>query len=144
MTDVEFRAGNLTPEEQAIVAAGFTRQASALSTPPFEKQPLTWVVHKEQSIVGVLSAELLWDWMYIDKLWIDESHRGQGLGKSLMAYAEDYAASRQLVGLWLWTQSWQAADFYKKIGYQEFARFENFPQGYSRIGLRKQLVARDP
>ena len=56
-----------------------------------------------------------------------------------MNEAEIYASSHNLVGLWLWTQSWQAADFYKHMGYEEFARFPDFPKGHFRIGFRKQF-----
>jgi ribosomal protein S18 acetylase RimI-like enzyme len=140
MVDIKFQAGNLTSEEQEVVTAGFVRHSNNLSAPLFEKEPLTWMAYSGQKLIGVLTADLLWDWMYIDELWVDESHRGRGLGKSLMKHAEDYANSRLLVGLWLWTQSWQAVDFYKRIGYQEFVRFEDFPRGHCRIGLRKQLM----
>ncbi|WP_017662048.1 GNAT family N-acetyltransferase [Baaleninema simplex] len=108
------------------------------SAPPFGKERLAWIADNGQDAIGILTADLLWDWLYIDELWVDENYRGQGLGKSLMKQAENYAASQQLVGLWLWTQSWQAADFYAKLGYQEFTRFEDFPRGHSRIGFRKQ------
>jgi ribosomal protein S18 acetylase RimI-like enzyme len=65
----------------------------------------------DSSLAGALTADLLWDWLYIDELWVDERSRGLGLGKSLMLQAEEFAASKALSGLWLWTQTWQAADF---------------------------------
>ncbi|MDC0835138.1 GNAT family N-acetyltransferase [Geitlerinema sp. CS-897] len=138
MVEIKFRSGNLTSAEQAILMAGFSRHSEATSAPPFGKERLAWIAYNGQDAIGILTADLLWDWLYIDELWVDENYRGQGLGKSLMKQAENYAASQQLVGLWLWTQSWQAADFYAKLGYQKFTRFEDFPRGYSRIGFRKQ------
>jgi ribosomal protein S18 acetylase RimI-like enzyme len=139
MITIELRAGDLRGDEQAVVTAGFTRHSDQLAAPPFEKQRLSWLAHEGQALVGVLTADLLWDWLYIDELWVDESQRGKGLGKTLMQQAEDYASSKQIIGLWLWTQSWQAADFYSRLGYQEFTRFEDFPRGHSRLGFRKYL-----
>lgn len=143
MTKIEFRSGNLTPEEQTIVNAGFARHAIDHAAPPLEKTSINWTVYDEQNLIGVLTAEILWDWMYIDELWINENFRGQGFGKTLMQQAEDYAISQQLVGLWLWTHSWQAPDFYQQIGFQPFAHFEDFPRGHERIGFRKRLSERN-
>ena len=47
------------------------------------------------TLVGVLTADLLWDWIYIDELWVDEHQRSQGIGKASMKEAEDYAASHR-------------------------------------------------
>ncbi|MEM9216527.1 MAG: GNAT family N-acetyltransferase [Cyanobacteria bacterium P01_F01_bin.150] len=139
MVDIRFRVGNLTSEEQAIVTAGFAYYSETNAAPPFVQKKLAWIAENNQELIGVLTAALLWDWIYIDELWVAENYRQQGLGTSLMKQAESYAVSQQLVGLWLWTQSWQAENFYKKLGYQEFTRFEDFPRGHSRIGFRKQL-----
>lgn len=68
MTKIEFRSGHLTPEEQAIVNAGFARHAIDHAAPPFEKMSITWTVYNEQNLIGVLTAEILWDWMYIDSI----------------------------------------------------------------------------
>lgn len=140
MVHIQFRSGDLTPLEQAVVTAGFACHSEAVSAPPFNRERLAWLAYNGRSLVGVLTADSLWDWLYIDELWVDENHRGQGLGKSLMQEAESYAISQQLVGIWLWTQSWQAADFYRKLGYQEFARFEDCPRGHFRVGFRKQQL----
>jgi hypothetical protein len=56
-----------------------------------------------------------------------------------MALAEEFAAAEKLQGIWLWTQSWQAEGFYRKLDYVEFTRFENFPRGHYRIGFRKTM-----
>lgn len=140
MTNITFSIGELSVNEQRVITAGFTRHSVDLSAPPFEKQRLNWVAYEGQIVVGALTADLLWDWMYIDELWVAESKRGCGLGKALMKQAEEHAVSRDLVGLWLWTQSWQAAEFYKRLDYKEFTRFEDFPRGHHRIGFRKQLT----
>ena len=63
--------------------------------------------------------------MYIDELWVSPESRGAGLGRALMLRAEELAKSRGLQGLWLWTQSWQADGFYRQLGYDEFARFDD-------------------
>jgi GNAT superfamily N-acetyltransferase len=130
--------GELSTAEQAIVTAGFTQHTSDQAAPPFERMRLVWRAHdREGMLVGVATADLLWDWIYVDELWVDERCRGTGLGRDLLARVERYAEGRNLSGVWLWTQSWQAEAFYRRCGYTEFTRFEDFPKGHARIGFRK-------
>ncbi len=140
MSEIHFRQGALTEREQAVVAAGFERGAAQSGAPPYAKRQLSWLIHADDGqLAGVLTADILWDWLYVDELWVDESLRGQGRGGKLMREAEAYAAAEGLAGIWLWTQSWQAAPFYEGLGYEEFARFPDFPRGHFRLGFRKIL-----
>jgi len=140
MTTIHFRAGELTSAEQAVVTNGFARHAAALAAPPFTKSRLVWCAQdKDGTLVGAATADQLWDWIYIDELWVEDSCRGTGLGRDLMVAVENYARAAGLAGVWLWTQSWQAEGFYRHLGYIEFTRFNDFPRGHSRIGYRKDL-----
>ncbi|QLE86404.1 GNAT family N-acetyltransferase [Shewanella sp. Scap07] len=141
MTKIEFAVGKLDSQKKLQLSAGFERHSQGLQAPEYECEWLNWTVVDEQGkLIGALTGQLLWDWLYIDELWVDDSCRGTGLGKQLMQGAESYAAELQLSGLWLWTQSWQAPGFYQRLGFIEFTRFEDFPKGHSRIGLRKTLL----
>ena len=137
---IEFRKEGLTPSEQSVVAAGFQEHGDEQGAPEYEKERVKWLAFDEQkNLQGVLTADILWDWIYVDELWVSPESRGTGLGRELMQLAEEFAVSQGLQGLWLWTQSWQADGFYRRLGYEEFTRFEDFPKGHSRIGFRKRL-----
>ena len=138
--DIEFRSGRLTSLEQSVVSDGFHAHSEGQQAPAYDKERVNWLASDENGVLrGVVTADILWDWVYIDELWVDPGFRGAGLGRQLMQHAEAFARSRRLQGIWLWTQSWQAEGFYRELGYSEFARFENFPVGHSRIGFRKKL-----
>jgi ribosomal protein S18 acetylase RimI-like enzyme len=138
--DIVFRQGTLTPAEQLTVSRGFEEHSALVDAPGYSKELLHWLVPGQKpGVRGVLTAELLWDWLYIDELWISPELRGSGLGRRLMMRAEEFAREQQLSGIWLWTQSWQAEEFYRKLGYAEFTRFDNFPKGHARIGFRKAI-----
>ncbi len=144
MYEIQQTSGELLPGDQEIVSSGFKRHSSELNAPDYKKERINWLAYDDsRSLVGALTADLLWDWLYIDELWTAENQRGRGLGRHLMEQAEEYALSNKMTGLWLWTQSWQAADFYNHLNYEEFARFNNFPKGYCRIGFRKYLLSTD-
>ena len=139
--DIEFHQGDLTASEQSVVSAGFHRHSEEQAAPEYKKERVKWLAFDERrELRAVLTADILWDWIYIDELWVSADFRGEGLGRQLMQLAEEFAKSQSLQGLWLWTQSWQAEGFYRRLGYDQFARFDNFPKGHSRVGFRKRLV----
>lgn len=140
--DIEFRRGNLTASEQAVVSEGFRVQTEELNAPEYVKERIKWLgVDERNDIRAVLTADILWDWLYVDELWVCPTMRGEGIGRKLMQLAEEFAISQGINGIWLWTQSWQAGGFYRQLGYSQFTRFDNFPKGHSRVGFRKQLIS---
>ena len=140
MMNVRFCRGDLTESEQAVVSKGFRAHSEEHNAPRYASERVKWLgVDDQDEISAVLTAEVLWDWMYVDELWVSPQSRGAGLGRRLMLLAEEFAMARGLQGIWLWTQSWQAVGFYSHLGFHQFARFDNFPQGHARIGFRKEL-----
>ncbi len=93
----------------------------------------------DQEIVGGVLGETYWDWFYLDLLWVKEELRGLGHGRRLMMQAENEARERGAKHVYLDTFSFQAPDFYKKLGYQVFGELPDFPPGHQRYFLRKQL-----
>jgi ribosomal protein S18 acetylase RimI-like enzyme len=140
MINVIQSRGHLSNSQRQIVTAGFERHTKEGSVPSYQKERINWLAYESEYIlVGVLATDLLWDWIYIDELWVDERYRGIGLGQKLMNLAEEYAISHSLTGLWVWTQSWQAPNYYDRLGYEEFTRFNDFPKGHYRIGFCKYI-----
>ncbi len=140
MNQIVLKKGELRPEEQQKIANGFEAHSKQQFAPKYRKERLNWVVYSQGGVlVGVVTADILWDWMYLDELWVDSAIRNRGLGKKLIFQAEQYARENSMKGLWLWTQSWQAPAFYTRLGFEEFTRFPDFPAGYERIGFRKLL-----
>src|SRR5437763_5913880 len=93
-------------------------------------------------IVGGLYG---WTWggcCYVRTLWVDELHRHKGLGTRLMVLAEREAKARWARQIVLDTHSFQAPDFYRRLGFEIVGSFPDYPKGYSQIFLRKPLKAR--
>jgi GNAT superfamily N-acetyltransferase len=84
-------------------------------------------------IVGVIAG----GWLFVESLWVDDALRGQGIGRALMASAEDHA--RTLFCHAAWLDTFQARGFYERLGYMVFAELEDYPHGQSRHFLRKTL-----
>ena len=90
-------------------------------------------------IVGGLLGETYWQWLHVDMLWVHESLRGEGYGDKLLMTAEQEAVNRGCQYAYLDTFSFQAPEFYQKRGYVVFGELPNFPQGYKRYFLKKEL-----
>ncbi|MGM0776136.1 MAG: GNAT family N-acetyltransferase [Bacillota bacterium] len=90
-------------------------------------------------ILGGLVGHTDWDCFFIDVLWVDESLRGQRKGQELIQLAEKVAKEKGCTLMRLETFSFQAPDFYKKLGFVEMGKMENFPKGHTHYYLYKKL-----
>jgi RimJ/RimL family protein N-acetyltransferase len=95
---------------------------------------------KHNPIIGAIHGQIGGGWLYIVSLWIDENHRGKGVGKKLLSLAEETALERNCVGVYCYTYSFQSQRFYEKLGYKVFGRLEKFCGNHAKIFMQKKLV----
>jgi GNAT superfamily N-acetyltransferase len=100
---------------------------------------MIFVCDGQGTIVGGLTGGTYWGWLYIGRLWIAESLRGQGFGSTVLAEAEREAVRRGCHSVYLDTQDFQALPFYRNRGYVVYGEFEDMPMGHTRYSLRKTL-----
>jgi len=105
--------------------------------PPW--RPLAIFLRDESRIVAGLAGETYCGWLFVKYLWVSEGLRGRGVGRELMARAEGLARERGCHSAWLDTFSFQAREFYEKLGYEEFGRLD-YPPGHHRHFMRKRLT----
>jgi ribosomal protein S18 acetylase RimI-like enzyme len=86
-----------------------------------------------------LYARIHYSWMFIDSLWVAEKARGRGLGTKLLEQAEEQARRHGCHSVWLDTFSFQAPDFYRKQGYENFGELPSYPAEHRRYFLSKKL-----
>lgn len=87
--------------------------------------------------IGGLVAELCWNWLFVDKLWVDDSHRHEGIGSKLLREAERLAAERGCIHAYLTTYEFQARVFYEKHGYLVVGKLEDYPPGSAYYWMSK-------
>ncbi len=90
-------------------------------------------------IVGGLTGWTWWDCCAIDELWIAEQARGREYGTRMVEQAEQEARARGCHQIILTTMSFQAPDFYRKLGYEEHAVLDGFAGAHRRHYFRKSL-----
>lgn len=76
----------------------------------------------------------------LHQVWVAEGRRRAGLGRRLLAAAEVEATRRDCSQLVLSTHSFQAPDFYRKLGFEIVAELPDYPRGHAELLLRKTVV----
>lgn len=89
-------------------------------------------------IGGLYGCSIKTDY-YIKLLWVEKNFRAAGIGKNLIGRAELEAAKRQCTRIHVDTLSYQAPEFYKKLGYSEMVTVPQYRGTYDRIFLRKDV-----
>ncbi|WP_432151551.1 GNAT family N-acetyltransferase [Streptomyces sp. bgisy029] len=112
-----------------------------LSTSAEHEVPLeVWALDEHGAVAGGLTGRTWAYWLHVELLWVDARHRGSGLGSHLLAEAERVARTeRACTRSRLETWDFQAPDFYRKQGYEEIGRVEDYPPGVTEFILTKQL-----
>ena len=94
---------------------------------------------KSPELIGGLIGYIDWGWLDIDVIWINEVYRGKGIGKHLVATAEQKARDKGIKRAKLCTFDFQALEFYEKLGYIVYGKLDDYPEGHSFYYLRKNL-----
>jgi ribosomal protein S18 acetylase RimI-like enzyme len=99
-----------------------------------------YVLESGAEIAGLLVIETRDQTMLIENVAVDPAFQGQGLGRRLMAFAEQLARERGLRELRLYTNEVmvESLAFYQRLGLTEIER--RLDNGYRRVFLRKSLA----
>ncbi len=100
-------------------------------------------VNSKGKCIGGLASGTYWGWLFVKMLWVDEKYRGQGIGTCLLEKAQALAKKRGCRYVHLDTFSFQAPDFYRKLGFKRFGTLKPFPKGSRRYFLYKKIGRRD-
>jgi len=93
----------------------------------------------DDTIRAGLDSAVYAKWLYVTLLWVHADLRRRGIGRTLLARAEAFAAEHGCHSARLDTFSFQAPGFYQKQGYVPFGSIA-YPPGHQRIFLQKSLT----
>lgn len=106
---------------------------------PAAREALAVLMRDGTELVGGISGYTAWGWLYVQWLWVAESHRGGGLAGRMLAAAEEEARARGCHGAHIDTFNPVALAVYRRAGYEVFGQLEDFPRGRVRSFLCKRL-----
>lgn len=132
MTDIRLAEGCEDDARDRILAVLDTHATG--NDKSFATEKLFYEVHEDGEYLGGLAARFASDlkWVYVELLAVAEAGRGKGIGTKLMTRMEADARLRGMQGIWLDTYSFQAPEFYKRLGFSEFGRIDGYPDNGCR------------
>jgi GNAT superfamily N-acetyltransferase len=100
-----------------------------------------WIVARDDAgaVQAGLKGKSEYSWLFVDWLWVSPPHRNRGIGARLLGKAEEIARGRGCIGVHLGSLTFQAPDFYRRQGYEEVGRVEDFPPGHALVLFKKLL-----
>lgn len=141
--DYQIKTTDIKHDLQSLSAELFDYNVKQLGSEYHTKELLITAKHDNNLIAG-LYGWLRFGWLYIDRLWVSDKCRNQGIGKSLMQQAEQFAMQNNIKRVQLQTGSFQEGlSFYQKLNYQilcEWPATHN-KQEYIVYLLQKELLS---
>ena len=104
-----------------------------------KSKPLSVIATDDSgNLIGGVSGRTIYNQLLIEILWVSESARGCGLGRSLMLRAESEAKARGCIAAQVDTLSFQAPNFYQKLGFEIVGKVAGIPNSPDRFFLVKR------
>ncbi|KUL45005.1 GNAT family N-acetyltransferase [Streptomyces regalis] len=141
-TEVDKSRQDLLRRRLRETNTAFSPILRALRGTPGERElPLqVWALDDSGTLAGGLVGHTWTTWLHVTYLWVDERHRGTGLGSHLLARAEHMARTeRGCTAVRLETWDFQAPEFYTKQGYDVVCVIPDYPPGITEYTLTKRL-----
>ena len=99
--------------------------------------------NEQGDVIGGIKANVFWNGLEIEILWVASNHRRKGIASRLVQEAETFALENGAVVAYLKTV--MAKEFYESVGYSVFGVLEDRPIGTLLYHMKKSLMARtDP
>ena len=98
-----------------------------------------WVWDEGGEVLGVLVMRPADDHLFVDNVAVAPGHQGRGLGRELLAFAEERAEREGLPEVRLYTNEKMHENLavYARLGFEETER--KIDGGYRRVFMRKRL-----
>ena len=136
------------PEEDMQQVFGWLRDFNHAENGPFMKA-LDTDAQKEFTIVardsdgnllGGICGNTTFHWLKIEIMAVSPNHRRKGVGEHLVQAAEKHGSVNGCQHAYVDTISYQAPEFYRKLGYREVGRLPNWDsQGHDKLFFMKEL-----
>ncbi|MGA7261548.1 MAG: GNAT family N-acetyltransferase [Stellaceae bacterium] len=126
-------------EDQRLAITAPLGEFSAACGFEFRPTPICLSLREGNQIIGGLIGHTNWESLHIEILSVAMHVRSRGYGRRLMETAEGIARTRNCVGAWVNTYTFQSPGFYERLGYRIFGTLPSYPEAEQRIFLMKIL-----
>jgi GNAT superfamily N-acetyltransferase len=139
--EISFEICENADAEQLLPIEEGLNDFNDLMTGISDRKPLSVLLKstKTGEVLGGMQGRSSLGLLFIDLFYLPPELRRMGLGTDILNRFEDEGRRRGCTAAFLYTISFQAPDFYKKHGWEEFGRIDCAPEGTSRIFMKKFL-----
>ena len=129
-----------TKEDGRIIDDGLDRYSDAFAPDEREETELNrkLVDADGRLIAGIVAEVGCWSDCDLDSVWVDEAHRGQGLGSRLLREIEREAKEAGAYIMLTYACDWNVG-FFTKNGYTVRGVLEDYPKGHRAYELQKLI-----
>jgi GNAT superfamily N-acetyltransferase len=140
---IEIREQALTEELKKKIYDGFSRHAIQMTGHNEKFDAVAFVAMEGDSFVGAMVGERFWNALHVKYVYVDEQYRGKGMGTRLMQCVIAYGLEQKCPFAFVETMSFQALEFYQKMGFELDYTRSGYAHGTSFHYLSKKLIFSD-
>lgn len=130
----------LTPELKASIYEAFAKHAiDSVGFDGLAQEPVAFEIIENDVSLGVVVCQLFWGNLHIKYLLTNKEHRGRGIARALMEHAFDFGKEKGCHFAFVETMSFQAPEFYQKLGFEIELKRDGYAAGTSFYYLKKVL-----
>lgn len=104
-----------------------------------EGRDFSYCIEEDAEILAGIVASSLFDTVEVEYLCVRKECRGKGYGRQLLEKVEEQAKEAGIRRIFLNTYSFQAPEFYKKMGYHQLFEIDPAFKSYSQFYFVKEL-----
>jgi len=140
MNNIIVKQSNYTSELKQKLIDGLSEHAIAtIGINPWDGQAIAFAAYDDTIFIGGVALDFIHKQIHVKQLFVDPKYRGKGIGSKLMQAALEFGRNNGCTFVFLETLSYQAVDFYQKLGFSvDFIR-DGFENGISLLYLKKSL-----
>ena len=132
----------LTHAETTVVQEGLARYNTQQTNGAFNQPGIEInlvLKDAEGKVVGGIEASTVLSVMHLEALWVAHERRKLGYGTALVLEAERMGYAAGCIASQTYTFSFQAPEFYKKLGYRVLGIYDGYPEAITEHVLMKRL-----
>ena len=130
----------LTAERKASIYEAFAKHAiDSVGFDGLAQEPVAFEIMENDVSLGVVVCQLFWGNLHIKYLLTNKEHRGRGIARALMEHAFAFGKENGCHFAFVETMSFQAPEFYQKLGFEIELKRDGYAAGTSFYYLKKVL-----
>jgi ribosomal protein S18 acetylase RimI-like enzyme len=136
---MELRVENFPNPDDVLFIEERVREETLLVSGLGCDEELAVLAHEDGNLVGGCYGGTWGGTCELQSLWVEPRRRRRGLGRLLLAAAEEEALLRGCQQVVLFTHQLQAPGFYERSGYRVVGRVDDYPSGSPALWFQKRL-----